>query len=348
MTSHFSNQDFSNEDLSIITSLNEAYNNNLRSIQIFTNSINDLTDMNVQIHNRIVDILNIRNIRETNRGTNRGTNRESNRGTNRGTNTATNTATNTGTNRETNRGTTRNNLSRVILNNIPYIIDSVQHYRIPSTSQREQSEETRNNNFINLLQRFLQPVEIFPTQSQIEAATRNVRYCDIVNPINRSCPISLENFSDYDNVTVIRHCGHIFNRQELITWFRSNCRCPICRYDIRNYNSNSNYFDLSGNVSIDTSNNLVNEQHNNYHESIYDESIDDENINQAEVERSIEEPINNNINYSTRRSNNGTTYFDLFFSDNALLRNNFSTLSDITDPNALLNMLRDLQPRSHR
>jgi len=312
--------DFNNTDLSFINCLNEAYNNNLRSIQNFTNSINDLTDMNVQIHNTIVEILRNRNFRLNNR---ENINRS---------NVTRNTSRNT-----TSTNSERTNLGRVLLNNVPYIIDSVQHYSIPSIGQREQY---RNNNFTNILQRFFQPIEIFPTITQVEAATRNVRYCDILNPINRSCPISLETFSDTDNVTVIRHCGHIFNRQELNTWFRSNCRCPVCRYDIRNYNSNSNFFDLSGNEPGRTSN-LVDEQDNTY----------DESINPDETaERNIEEPLNNNTNYSTSRtndstssrSNDSTTYFDLFFGDNTLL-NNFSTLSDATDPIALVNLLRALQ-----
>ncbi len=112
------------------------------------------------------------------------------------------------------------------------------------------STNTSNSRF---LENFFSPVEVYPTQSQIEAATRRVRYCDIVSPINRSCPISLENFEDSEMVSVIRHCNHIFRTEELNTWFRSNCRCPICRYDIRNYNTNaatSSFFqqeDASGN-----------------------------------------------------------------------------------------------------
>jgi hypothetical protein len=81
----------------------------------------------------------------------------------------------------------------------------------------------------------LDPVEIYPTQTQIENATRVVLYRDILEPRNTSCPISLETFHDNETVTVIRECGHIFHSGQLIQWFRSNCRCPICRYDIRNY-----------------------------------------------------------------------------------------------------------------
>ena len=328
---------FNYEDLSIIDNLNEIYNNNLRSIQIFTNSINELTNINLQIHNTITEILNNRNNR-LNIINNReiiGTN--INRNTTERNRTSTNTtARNTTSSNTTSSNTTeRNNLGRVILNNIPYIIESVQQYRIPSESQTQQR---RNNNFSNILQRFFQPIEIFPTQTQIEAATRNVRYYDILNPINRSCPISLENFSDNDNVTVIRHCGHIFNRHQLITWFRSNSRCPVCRYDIRNYNSNSNnFFDLSGNELIDTSNNLFEQQYNNSHESIH----------QDEAERSLEEPLNNNLNNNLNNIlNENDTYFDLFFSDNSLLTN-FSNLSNVTDANSLVNLLTSLQRRSN-
>jgi hypothetical protein len=118
------------------------------------------------------------------------------------------------------------------------------------------STNTNNSRF---LENFFSPVEVYPTQSQIEAATRRVRYCDIVSPINRSCPISLENFEDSEMVSVIRHCNHIFRTEELNTWFRSNCRCPICRYDIRNYNTNaatSSFFqqDASGNNVSSSSN----------------------------------------------------------------------------------------------
>ena len=94
-----------------------------------------------------------------------------------------------------------------------------------------------NNYFENILNNFMQPVDINPTQTQIETATRRVRYCDIVSPINTSCPISMEDFNDNDIVLVIRHCGHIFNNENLTNWFRTNCKCPVCRYDIREYSS---------------------------------------------------------------------------------------------------------------
>jgi hypothetical protein len=86
-----------------------------------------------------------------------------------------------------------------------------------------------------IIREFFTPVNVYPTQEQINTASRNVRYGDIVRPTNTTCPITLETFSDNSEVTVIRHCGHVFNTDDFNSWFRINCRCPVCRYDIREY-----------------------------------------------------------------------------------------------------------------
>jgi hypothetical protein len=130
-------------------------------------------------------------------------------------------------------------------NNRLFDFESDNFRNISERRQRRQSNVRINNMLNNLtnlnnLNNFFEPIQVYPTQTQIENATRNVLYRDIVNPANQSCPISLETFHDNDQVSVIRYCGHIFNGNELRTWFRSNCRCPVCRYDIRNYSSNTN------------------------------------------------------------------------------------------------------------
>jgi predicted nucleic acid-binding Zn-ribbon protein len=116
----------------------------------------------------------------------------------------------------------------------------------------------------NYMQRFFEPIEIYPTQTQIENATRIVSYRDIVEPTNNSCPISLEPFSEDDTVAVIRQCGHIFRQNQLIQWFSSNCRCPVCRYDIRNYVHSEN-------------NNNNNNNTNQSEEDIHDNEVEENN-----------------------------------------------------------------------
>jgi len=244
MSNFLSSFNLSNEQVLLINTLSSMYNDNLIQINNYQDSIYSLNNSNNEIRIQLSQILNP--LRENRRNIQRD--RQNQR---------------TNTIRESNNS---NGLGRIYLNNRPYIIDNIQEYRIPSRINRN---ENLNTNFSNILQTFFQPVDVYPTPSQIEAATRCVRYCDIISPRNRACPISLDNFNDSDMVTVIRFCGHIFNTEELNTWFRSNCRCPVCRYDIRNYNSNasSEFFGPTGssNNSMPTSsNNPINEGQNSF------------------------------------------------------------------------------------
>jgi len=241
-----SNLRISNEQLLLINILNTMYNDNRQLINNITETLNNLINSNNQIRELLVQLLSSNYSSNNNRrqGFSERRNRE-------------------------------NNNNRVFLNNRPYVIDSVTEYTIPrhlfsSFSNLTSNNNNNNNNndnrssryenaFTQLFQNFLQPVEVFPTQSQIESATRNVRYCDISRPVNTQCPISMEDFNDSDMVTVIRHCGHIFNSEHIMNWFRSNCRCPVCRYDIRDYNSNaSTEFFNSNNNNTNINNNNTN------------------------------------------------------------------------------------------
>jgi hypothetical protein len=205
------------------------YNDNLRHINSITETLNSLLDSNNQIRILLTQILN----------SNQGSSRRNN---------------------NTNRRW-ENNSERVIT---PYVLETINEYVVPRNRRN-----TRGSNelFTQILNNFMQPVEIYPTHSQIETATRRVRYCDISRPINTACPISMEDFNDNDMVMVIRHCGHTFYPEQLMNWFRTNCRCPVCRYDIRTYNtgSPSEFFNNnssttrpiidSSNISLERSNN---------------------------------------------------------------------------------------------
>jgi len=216
----------SNEHLLLIDILNKMYNDNIRQI-------NSLNSSNLEIRNLIIQILNNNtNVRRTN-----------NRSNYRNTNTTL---------------SSNDNLGRIVLNNIPYVIESIEQVRIPTTTASATASarnitSQQSNEFSRILQSFFDPVDIYPTAIQIETATRHVRYCDIVSPKNTSCPISLTNFGDNDMVTVIRHCGHIFNTNELSTWFRSHCNCPVCRYDIRNDDSNASSLFTNDNYNLNSS-----------------------------------------------------------------------------------------------
>ena len=100
----------------------------------------------------------------------------------------------------------------------------------------------RNNNsgplpnIDNILDSFFDPIEVVPNTQQIENGTRVVQYREIENPQNTTCPISLVQFQPDSEIMEILYCHHYFMKNELENWFTHNSRCPLCRYDIRNYN----------------------------------------------------------------------------------------------------------------
>lgn len=101
-------------------------------------------------------------------------------------------------------------------------------------------------------------VVVSPSQEEIERATINNHYDTEDPPINTRCPITLDHFIGGDSVTTIHYCGHTFGSTAFTSWFRTNVRCPVCRYDIREYrerasgdrsNSQRDTSDISNNMN---------------------------------------------------------------------------------------------------
>lgn len=245
--SNSNNLRISNEHLHLINILNTMYNDNTRNINSIIETLNILVNNNNQIRNVLIQILMSNQNGNNNNNTRRYPSRRWEHNNN-------------------------NNYNRVAsLNQPSYIIDSISEYLIPVNNLSNSNINRRTNNnelFSQVLQNFLQPVEIYPTQDQIDTATRRVRYCDIVRPINTSCPISMDDFQDHDNVTIIRNCGHIFHTDNLMNWFRTNSRCPVCRYDIRDYNLNASTQFFNNRPNIDISNNNIDRNSNDNPDNI--------------------------------------------------------------------------------
>ncbi len=102
----------------------------------------------------------------------------------------------------------------------------------------------------------LNDVVVSPTSEQLNTALETITYRATDNIASR-CPITLEEFADGDSITRIRHCGHTFNTQSIRNWFSCRVRCPVCRYDIRDYTANEITDSSSNNTTTDTSNNVT-------------------------------------------------------------------------------------------
>jgi len=255
----------SNEHLLLINILNTMYNDNIQQINFATNTLNNLYQNNNHIRDLLVQLLGTRQ------------NNTSFNNTSFNNTGYFNTTNNSRRNRSLRRESETNrisNFNRFLIQTVPLSFDDASgniYTDLIGTTGTYNSNRVRNsqsnNLFSQLLRNFLQPIEVYPTQSQIESATRVVRYCDITRPINTQCPISMDDFNDDDMVTVIRTCGHIFNSNSLQNWFSSNCRCPVCRFDIRDFNLNASSEFFNNTQQSNSSNNSNNNSSNNTNSS---------------------------------------------------------------------------------
>lgn len=88
----------------------------------------------------------------------------------------------------------------------------------------------------------LSPVRIRPSITQIRRGTELLIWNDISNNYQTQCPIDMQDFTENDSILRIRECGHIFREMNLRRHFRNSTRCPICRFDIRDYISSENVY----------------------------------------------------------------------------------------------------------
>ena len=161
----------------------------------------------------------------------------------------------------------------------------------------------------------LSPVHIRPTTEQINNATERLVFNTIENPTNSVCPITQQRFEHDEHVIRIIHCGHIYTSASLQQWFQRNTRCPLCRYDIRNYHPVRAIRNPYRRFTYDASNNSNIDSNNTEDEEKTED--DDDNTNDA----------NNNNDFETNMGNDG----DNEHSDNEELPYG-SRLVSIIDP----------------
>ena len=167
---------------------------------------------------------------------------------------------NTNTNRQTTQTPSRANRSfRNNRNNQQYRFPDVRQPRRPTTTTTPFFSDlfTHNPRFdniftnINIPQAF-QDVVISPSEEQINNATEVLEYDDSTNLINTQCPITLGEFQAGDQIRRIIYCGHSFQNEAILNWFQTNVQCPICRYDIRDYNVTTPVNTVNSDISNNT------------------------------------------------------------------------------------------------
>ena len=226
------NNKFSN---SIIMSTNESTHILLlqymriisRQQDTLINTINSMQQQNENLYSLISDLIRIQNEVSTTRTT---TTRQQPR-----TYASTNRTRRTTINRPRTRMFFPSTLSGITerINRTPRIVTHAPSMRvnIPGTvNQNTTTEDILNESFNSY-----NPISIRPSLFQIRRATRILEFRDISNTTHQICPIDREILNPSDTVMQILHCNHYFRESNLRRHFRNNTRCPLCRFDIRNY-----------------------------------------------------------------------------------------------------------------
>jgi hypothetical protein len=134
-----------------------------------------------------------------------------------------NTATNTATNIDTNTNANNDNANANNANN-------------------ENNAYLLNYNFDDFIK--LSNTNIY---ALIKSNTIDLYYGNIENPTNDSCAITHEKFSNCDDVTMIKECGHIFNSGAIKQWLIDHQTCPNCRHNILTNSNIISYSDPDNN-----------------------------------------------------------------------------------------------------
>lgn len=85
----------------------------------------------------------------------------------------------------------------------------------------------------SFMRNFMEPVPVMPTREQIRDATTILTTV----PPDTQCSICQEAIAGVH--TCIRHCSHRFHQDCIHQWFEVNPRCPVCRHDIRDLQTNT-------------------------------------------------------------------------------------------------------------
>lgn len=76
----------------------------------------------------------------------------------------------------------------------------------------------------------MEPVVVAPSYTDISSNTVVTR---LEANSSENCVICQDHMLQDEEVRTIRQCSHLFHKECIDEWFRSNVRCPNCRVDIR-------------------------------------------------------------------------------------------------------------------
>jgi hypothetical protein len=138
----------------------------------------------------------------------------------------------------------------------------------------------------------------------VEITTAKIYYCCIAVPMNDTCPITQEEFSSNEEVTIIKNCGHIFKNQAIKNWLIQHQTCPICRHNILTNSNIISYINPDNNKKLFLYSNEFRFYLALHIESLLTNRENTNNNNNDEDSDSINNNNSNNSNNNSRGEQN--------------------------------------------
>jgi len=203
--------------------------------------------------------------------------------------------------------TNANNSMLLLLNNY-----YCYHNYLNATNATNASNSARNNYTSNSPNAYLlnYTLEDFENLSNVnmrdlvKISTAKINYCCIAVPLNDTCPITQEEFTNNDEVTIIKNCGHIFKTRAINNWLFEHQTCPVCRHNILTNSNIISYINPYNNKRLFLYSNEF-----RFYLALHIESL---LTNRDRSENEDSDSINNTNTNTNTRSNNNSYEFGLF------------------------------------
>jgi hypothetical protein len=122
-----------------------------------------------------------------------------------------------------------------------------------NTNNTNNTNSTSNSQYAYLLNYNLEDFENLSNvnmRALVKINTAKINYCCIALPLNDTCPITQEEFTNNDQVTIIKNCGHIFKTRAINNWLFEHQTCPVCRYNILTNSNIISYINPDNNKKL--------------------------------------------------------------------------------------------------
>lgn len=194
-----------------------------------------------------------------------------------------------------------------------------------------------NNQNVGLTEQEINDVCRYCTFNELPIMIRN-RYT--------TCPITLDDFNDDSQVSIIRNCGHVFSRPALNNWLTRHSTCPSCRRNVRRQDDNDIHHtnDTSNNQISYQSNNTMNNNNNNEVDENSPSEMESDNEDVETTENPQTEMNTPNVDETNNNPNIASSHISrsAVFNFNDFINNNQNTINDINEQQLFMNILNQL------